>query len=529
MAIDIDAIFDSARGDSFELYAQHVNPQWTRVLRTLGFDRRYVRGEGAYLWDDAGNRYLDFMSGWGVFNFGRNHPAIRAALAQVLAADRPGWVAFDAPPLAVALAARLKERMPGKLDYVYFCNSGTECTEAAIKMARAATGRPGIVHLKRAFHGLTLGALSANGDESFRQGFEPFLPGGVEVPLGDVAALEQALAGNDIAAFVFEPIQGKGVYLPPPGYLLEAQRLCRAHGTLMICDEIQTGMGRTGRFLACEWEPGLDPDFVLLAKALSGGYVPVGAVLMRADVHRKVYTSMERAMAHACTFGMGDLAMAAGLASLAVLDDEDLLANAVRMGQLFADGLRAMQARFEMIGEVRQRGLMIGIELKKPKSLGLKTAWNMIHACDGNLFPQAVVMPLFDDHRILTQVAGHNLDVIKLLPPLCITATDVRVVPAGVRAVHGGPAPVPRAGVGADEEARQERHHLALTAGSVAGLGCMARVDRSALLAAAEGAERLAAWCPRSGYGECGSKITRSSATTGAQIGVASVIQLSVQ
>ncbi len=424
MTLDIRGILESARGRQFEVFAENVHPQWTRVLKTIGFDKDYVGAEGSQLIDAEGKRYLDFMSGWGVFNFGRNHPTIKKALLDVLESDFPGWVAFDAPVLAGELARELKRRVPNDLGRVYFCNSGAETVEAALKFARRATGKTGFVHLKKAFHGLTTGALAANGDQSFRAGFEPFYPGGTQIELNDLEALERALETGEVGAFIFEPIQGKGVFLPEAGFLKEAERLCRKHGALMVADEIQSGMGRSGKFLAYEWED-IDPDIVLLSKALSGGYVPVGAVLMRTAIYEKVYSSMEKAMVHACTFGMGNLAMAAGLAALHVLDEEKLIERAARMGARFMSGLEELKERFELISEVRGRGLMIGIEFGKPKSLGLKTGWSLIHKMDQNLFPQAVVIPLMDDHRILTQVAGHAIDVVKILPPLVIEESEV--------------------------------------------------------------------------------------------------------
>ncbi|MCB9832171.1 MAG: aspartate aminotransferase family protein [Planctomycetes bacterium] len=445
MSLDIRRILDSARGRQFDDFAEHVHPQWTRVLRTIGFNKNYVAAEGAHLIDAEGKRYLDFMSGWGVFNFGRNHPTIKQALLDVLESDFPGWIAFDAPILAAELARELKARVPNRLERVYFCNSGTETVEAALKFARRATGKTGFVHLKKAFHGLTNGALAANGDDSFRAGFEPFYPGGVQIELNDLAALERALETGTIGAFIFEPIQGKGVFLPEPGFLREAERLCRQHGALLIADEVQSGMGRTGKFVGYEWED-VDPDIVLFSKALSGGYVPVGAVLMRKEIYDKVYSSMEKAMVHACTFGMGNLAMAAGLAALQVLDQEQLIERAARMGALFRRGLDDLKDRFELIADVRGRGLMIGIEFGKPKSLGLRTGWSLIHKMDQNLFPQAVVIPLMDDHRILSQVAGHAIDVVKILPPLVVDESDVAWFLRGFEEVmvnlHKFPGPV---------------------------------------------------------------------------------------
>jgi ornithine--oxo-acid transaminase len=455
--LDIKQLLESHQGQNYELHREHVNPQFARVLKTIGFDRVYTKALGPYLWDAHGTRYLDFQGGYAVHNVGRNHPKVKQALIDFLKADYPTMVAFDAPLLAGVLAGELKKRInigggggAHDLDYVFFTNSGTEGVEAAIKFAKCATGRAGIVYTKKAFHGLSSGSLSLNGDESFREGFGPFLPGCRMIPFNDLAALEEALATRDVAAFFVEPIQGKGINLAAPGYLREASALCKKYGTLFVVDEIQTGIGRTGKFLAIDHEVGgyVDPDMIILSKALSGGYVPVGAVLTRKSVWEKVFSSMERAIVHSSTFHQGSLAMVAGLAVLNVMDEENLYENADRMGRMLMDGLEAMKPRFEFIKEIRGRGLMIGIEFGPPpmKSLGLRTAWTMIHKMDLNLFPQAIVLPLMDDHHIITQVAGHHIDVIKLIPPLVITEEDVQWFLRGFEQVmvslHKFPGPV---------------------------------------------------------------------------------------
>src|SRR4030095_6227983 len=286
--------------------------------------------------------------------------------------------------------------------------------------AKCVTRRPAVIHCKKAFHGLTYGALSLNGDESFREGFEPFLPHCRAIPFNDLPALEEELRRGDVAAFVVEPVQGKGVTLPSPGYLRDAARLCRKHGALFVDDEIQTGMGRTGRFLAIEHDGDVDPDIVVLAKSLSAGFVPVGAVLCKKWIHEKVFSSMNRSVVHRSTFSQGSFAMAAGLAALDVLDRPQLIQRAEKMGHLLTEGLRAMVPRFEFLKEIRGRGLMVGIEFGSPQSLGLKTAWTLMHKMDKSLFPQAALIPLMDKHHIITQVAGHHIDVIKLIPPLVI-------------------------------------------------------------------------------------------------------------
>jgi ornithine--oxo-acid transaminase len=424
--LDIAALLKQHAGENYELHSQHVNPANTRTLKTIGFDRCYVRGEGPYLWDIEGIKYLDLLSGYGVFGLGRNHPEVRRVLKEFLDSEYPSLVKMEAPLLSGLLAAELKKRMPNDLEMVFFTNSGAEGVETAIKYAKCATGKPALLHCKKSFHGLSSGALSINGDESFREGFAPFLPDCRAIPFDDLGALERELAKGDVAAFIVEPIQGKGVNLASPGYLAAAQALCRKHGALFVDDEVQTGVGRTGKFLAIEHDGQLDPDIVILAKALSGGFVPVGAVLCKKWIHDKVFSSMQRSVVHSSTFSQGGFAMAAGLATLDVLDREQLIANAARMGDLISQGVRAMIPRFEFLKDVRSRGLMVGIEFGPPRSLGLKAAWTTCHTLDKSLFPQAAIIPLMDKHHIITQVAGHGVDVVKLLPPLVISEADVK-------------------------------------------------------------------------------------------------------
>jgi ornithine--oxo-acid transaminase len=334
----------------------------------------------------------------------------------------PNLVQLDVSTLAGVLAERLLKYVP-YLDKVFFANSGAECVEAAIKFARGATGRPGIVYCAHAYHGLTYGALSLTDDPNFRGGFQPLLPGCVSVPFNDLAALEQALSSREVAAFIFEPIQGKGVNMPTDEFLPAAATLCRKYGTLMVADEIQTGMGRTGRFLAVEhWN--VEPDIVLLSKALSGGHVPVGALLTRKSIFDKIFNQMDRAVVHGSTFAKNDLAMAAGIATLEVLKSEKLIETAAKRGAELRLALNRMVPGYELLKEVRGKGLMIGLEFGSPKSLRLKASWNVLETANKGLFCQLITVPLFKDHKILTQVSGHGSHTIKLLPPLTITEQD---------------------------------------------------------------------------------------------------------
>src|SRR5689334_21135440 len=443
MSLEIDRLFSEAEADRYALHTRHINEQMVRVLKTIGFDRAYQRGKGQYLYDREGRQYLDLLSGWGVFALGRNHPVVRDTLKKVLDSDLPNLVQMDVSALAGVLAERLLRYVP-HLDKVFFANSGTESVEGSLTFARAATGRDGIVYCSHAFHGLTYGSLSLIGDDIFRAGFGSLLPGCIEVPFNDIAALERALASKTIAAFIVEPIQGKGVTIPEDDYLRNALELCRKHGTLFIADEVQTGLGRTGRFLACEhW--GIEPDIVLLSKSLSGGQVPVGAVLTRKWIFDKVFDRMDRAVVHGSTFAKNDLAMAAGLATLEVIEAEGLMQNAERLGARLLSTFGRMIERHELVKEVRGKGLMIGIEFGAPRSLKLKASWNLLETANSGLFCQLIVIPLLKEHRILSQVAGHGNHTIKLLPPLIITEEDCDWIERSFEAVIADAHRVPGA------------------------------------------------------------------------------------
>jgi ornithine--oxo-acid transaminase len=422
MGFDLPGLVTGRRGQGFELHARYLNPQLPRMLHTIGFDKVYERAEGAYLWDRDGNRYVDFLAGFGVFAAGRNHPVIRKALHDVLDAELADLVQFDTPLLPGLLAEQLLAKADG-MERVYFCNSGTEAVEAALKFARYATGRSRIIYCDHAFHGLTTGSLSVNGSAEFRRGFNPLLPD-PSIALGDLDALERELRQGDVAALIVEPIQGKGVHVAPPGFLAAASKLLHDHGALLICDEVQTGIGRTGKFFAYQHDV-VEPDIVTVAKALSGGFVPVGATMAKNWIFEKVYSSMDRVLVHDSTFGSNALAMAAGLASLAVIEDEQLVTNAEQTGKLLRDVLQGMVEEYELLLEVRGQGLIVGLEFGKPRSLKLRTGWNMLQKARRGLFAQMVVVALFQKHRVLTQVSGDFMDVIKLIPPLNISEQEV--------------------------------------------------------------------------------------------------------
>jgi ornithine--oxo-acid transaminase len=431
--------------DPHALHAAHINPRFATVLRLIGFDRTWVSAEGSMLIDDRGERFLDLLAGYGMFNMGRNHPRVREALMAYLQSNDASLVQLGTSRLTGLLAKRLKALVDNRLERVHFTSSGHEGIETAIKFSRAATGKPAILYAACAFHGLSTGALALNGTTLFRRGFEPFLPDCRQVPFDDLEALEAALARGDVAAFVVEPIQGKRVAIARPGYLREAARLCHRHGALLVADEVQTGLGRTGRMFAFEHDRDVEPDIIVIAKALSGGYVPVGAVLYPKWVYNKVFSSLDRAVVHSSTFGQGGLAMAAGLAALDVIEEEDLCGRAARLGNRLGYGLQALQNKYEFLADVRWRGLMLGLEFGPPRSLALKAGWSLAHGLDQNLFCQALIIPLFARHHMLTQVSGPAVDIIKLIPPLVITEAEIdSVVDAFddvLREIHRFPGP----------------------------------------------------------------------------------------
>ena len=421
---------DRQQGRQYDLHARHVNPVFVKMLRTIGFDKAYVRGEGSYLYDEDGNRYLDFLTGWGVFALGRNHPKVKSILEQVLSREMPNLVRMECSLMAGLVAEKLTSHTAcgtgAGLSRVFFTNSGTESVEAAIKFARCATGKQRIVYCDQAFHGLTVGSLSLNGAGFFRERFGELMPGTEETPFNDLAALERALFRKDVAAFVVEPVQGKSCRVVADGYLADAQRLCRKAGALLVVDEVQSGLGRTGKWFAYQHWPEVEPDIVCAAKALSGGYVPVGAVITTPRIMDTVFDSMERCVVHSNTFGQNDLAMAAALATLRVMEEDRLVENAAALGQYAIESLAEVGRSCPFVDEIRGKGLMFGIDFRRPKhSLKLKAAWDTLHKLNFGVFSQMITVPLLQEHRILTQVAGYHTEVIKFLPPLNVTKSDI--------------------------------------------------------------------------------------------------------
>lgn len=424
MPLDLRRLVAGRLGENYLLHEEHLNSTLVRVQRIIGFDAVYARAEGAYLYDLEGEEYLDFLGGYSVFNVGRNHPEVKRALRDVLEMDLPNMVQMDCSLLSGLLAEALLRKTPKHLDAVFFCNSGAEAVEGAIKFVRAATGRSGLISLEKSFHGLSNGALSVMGDESFREGFGSLLENCERVQMGDLERLEELLRRGLTAGLLIEPVQGKGVYFPGDDFYREAEKLCRKYGTLLICDEVQTGLGRTGRWWGFEhW--GLEPDVITVAKSLSGGYVPVGAVITRREIYQKTFSRLDRCVVHSSTFGRNNLAMAAGLATLSVIDDEGLVERAREQGAELMGRLEELKAKHSMIKEVRGLGLMIAIEFQEPRELAMRLGWKLLHRVERELFTQMIVTSLFQKYRIISQIAGHAMDVLKIIPPLIIGEREI--------------------------------------------------------------------------------------------------------
>jgi ornithine--oxo-acid transaminase len=416
-------------------YAEHVNPQWVKLLTLLEMNLSYERCVGTELFTTDGLRILDFLSGYCVHNAGHNHPAIIDALKDELDKSGPVMLQSNVPELAGELAERLCKLAGGGLSKVFFASSGSEGVETAIKFARAHTGRAGLLACDRAFHGLTCGALSLMDGEYWRKGFGPLLPETAIVPFGNLVSLEKELATRRYAAFFVEPIQAEGgIRVPPPDYLRNAQDLCRRYGTLLVADEVQTGMFRTGPFLASH-HFGVTPDIVVLAKALSGGLIPVSAVLMSDAIHSSVFSSFKRSIVHASTFSENSLSMRAGLATLDVLESERLGDRAAEMGAELQQELSDALAGYEMVNEVRGKGLLLGVEFRPPQRFVLRAPFEAFAKIHPAMFGQILVMRLFRNGGVLTQICGNDFMVLKVAPPLVVTRAQVDTFVSAVRDV----------------------------------------------------------------------------------------------
>ncbi|RJX17584.1 MAG: aspartate aminotransferase family protein [Ammonifex sp.] len=400
-----------------ELHQDYLNAGLVTLLKLLDFDKRFVRAQGVTLWDSDGYEYLDFLGGFGSLNTGHNHPHVIAAVEAVR--GLPNLVQASLSPLAGALAKNLAAVAPGELKRSFFGNSGAEAVEGAIKLARIATGRPRLIYTENSFHGKTFGALSVTGRSKYQEAFRPLVSECAAVPYDDLSALEQVLHTREAAAFIVEPIQGEGgINIPSPGYLPEAKRLCAKYGTLFVADEIQTGLGRTGKMFACEHEA-VEPDILCLAKSLSGGVIPIGVYMATDAAWRKAYGSIDRAQLHTSTFGGNAWACAAGIAALEVTLKEDLPRQAAEKGEYLMRRLAELKEKHPLLKDVRGRGLLIGLEFAEgKKGIAHKLSFGLLEKLSDEYLGSLVAGELLNKYRILTAYTLNNPSVIRLEPPL---------------------------------------------------------------------------------------------------------------
>lgn len=425
-------LLDQHNGRGPELYRDYINPGFAKLLEMAGFGRRYVSAQGCELVDDQGRRYLDFVSGYGTLNLGHNHPALQQTLRQILERNLPSFSQVECSLLTGLAAQALSQRLGPELNRVFFCNSGSEAVDSAVKLARAATGKKRLLACTGGYHGNTLGVLGLTDNPQRRDAHRPLLPGITHVPYGDVDVLRETLRWNDVAALIVEPVQGEGgVVVPPATYLAEALEECHRADALLIADEVQTGLGRTGALFASA-HSGVVPDILTTAKSLGGGLVPVAAMVARESVFGKAYGSLRTCLDHRTTFGGGTLAMAAVLATLEIIDRENLVARARDLGDYAKDQLGKLVHKHERLEEVRGQGLMLGLRVRPPSLPGMDQA--------AILYAQYLAIRLIDEHAIVTQVAANDLTVLKIMPPLIagraemnrlVTALDAVVTDKG--------------------------------------------------------------------------------------------------
>ena len=443
------------RREVLNSFGEHINPVLREFYQFNHIERVFSHGEGCWLTDLDGRRYLDFVAGYGCLNTGHNHPAISAALQRYLQQQFPTFIQYLSAPLhASLLAKRLADLAPGGLSRVFFSNSGTEAVEAALKLALAASDKHTVLYCDNGYHGKTLGALSVTGRAKHRKPFEPLLPRCDSLPFGDLDALRTRLAKGDVAALIIEPIQGEGgVILPPDGYLAGVRALCDEYDCLWILDEIQTGLGRTGKLFACEWD-GVAPDIMVLSKSLSGGLVPIGATLSREAVWQRAYGDIDTFALHTSTFGGGNFAAAAALAALDVLEQDGLMANAAEVGAHLQQGLLHIAERYPFIKAVRGRGLMLAIEFQNSMAGGiealvremagripgqaaatyrmlsgtarrhLEAAMEELEQSLEDMFVLRLMTKLSEEHGVLTFVTANNNRVMRIQPPLVLSVDE---------------------------------------------------------------------------------------------------------
>lgn len=444
------------RDDTLARHHQYINPLMVDFLKQQRSAHVFSHAQGVLLTDQQGETFLDMVAGYGCLNLGHNPQPVMDAVQQYLQQNGPNFIQYiSIAEQSAKLADVLCNIAPGNMSRVFFSNSGTEAVEAAIKLAKAATGIPGIAYLNNSYHGKTLGALAVTGREKHRRHFQPILSHTHEVPVGDLEALEQVLRNPEVGAFILELIQGEGgVHVLPQAYLLAAQRICRETGTLLMVDEVQTGMGRTGRLFACEWS-GIEPDVLMLSKSLSGGLIPIAATLSTQAVWQRAYGTADRFLMHSSTFGGGNLASVAALAAIREILARDLSGRADTLGTYFKQALEDVAKRYPFIGEIRGCGLLLGIQFSQcfdeaiassarefatrlpgdwhstwkflPDDVQhhLQCAMKGVERSLAEMFCLKFVTKFCQDHKILTFITANSSTVLRVQPPLVITKEEI--------------------------------------------------------------------------------------------------------
>jgi putrescine aminotransferase len=406
-----------------ELHKEYVNSSLVDLLKKIDFTRHFVKASGTQVWDEKGNRYTDFLGAYGALNLGHNHPEILEVIS--LLRERPNFLQAALNPFAGVLAHNLAALAPGRLKRSFFCNSGAEAVEGALKLARISTGKTKILSAINSFHGKSLGALSATGKRLYQEKFLPLIPDFEHFPYCDIPALEKKLKGGKTAAVILEPIQGEGgVIVPPKGYLKKVEELCRHYRALLIIDEIQTGLGRTGTMFACE-DDDVEPDILCLAKSLGGGIIPCGAYLATEEVWKKGYGAPGRATLHTSTFGGSTLACGTGIKVLEILLRDDLPSRAKASGYHLLGRLSELKKKHGFIKDVRGRGLLIGLEFTLPEGFVNALSGGKLRETAREYIGALFAGVLMDRHKIITAYTLNNPNVIRLEPPLTVSTGEL--------------------------------------------------------------------------------------------------------
>ncbi len=417
--ISLDEALQYNRKQTREGYKEYVNPGLASLMAMLDFDKRFVQAKGVEVIDEHGEVYLDFLGGYGALNLGHNPTVIHEALKKI--AHTPNILQASLNPLAAALAENLARITPGDLKYSFFCNSGTEAVEAALKMARIYSGKRGIIYFSNSFHGKSFGSLSVTGRDKYRLPFGPTLPDCRAVVYDNLEALEDVLEKGDIAAVIVEPIQGEGgIIVPRTGYLKGIRQLCDRYQALLVIDEIQTGLGRTGKYFDCQHE-NVTPDIMCLAKSLGGGVMPIGACIATGKVYKRAYGSVDKCLLHTSTFGGNSMAMAAGIAAVEHIAANGLEKRAKEMGDYALEKLMGIKERYPLVKDIRGRGLMLGIEFHSGEgSLLDRMSRGTVSQLGKEYIGALVAGELLNKYRIITAYTLNNPNVIRFEPPLVV-------------------------------------------------------------------------------------------------------------